>query len=48
MQGNEREDAGEYKRPDGSNARTNVDAKAIWGNADGNDQRQTKGTSEWE
>lgn len=48
LQGNEREDAGEYKRPDGSNARTNVEAKAIWGNADGNDQRQTKGTSEWE
>lgn len=48
LQGNEREDAGEYKKPNGSNARKNVEAKAIWGNADGNDQRQTKGTSEFE
>lgn len=48
MQGNERIDAGEYKRPDGSNPRKNVEAKSIWGNADGNDQRLTKGTSEWE
>ena len=39
--GAEREVAGEYVRPDGSNPRTNVESKAIWGNADGNDQMRT-------
>ena len=48
MQGAERIDAGEYKRPDGSNARTNAKVKAIWGTSDGNDQRRTKGHTQWD
>jgi site-specific DNA-methyltransferase (adenine-specific) len=39
--GAEREVTGEYVRPDGSNPRKNVESKAIWGNADGNDQMRT-------
>lgn len=41
MAGAEREVVGEYKRPDGSSSRKNVTAKAIWNNADGNDQKIT-------
>ena len=39
--GAEREVTVEYVRPDGSNPRKNVESKAIWGNADGNDQMRT-------
>ena len=39
--GKEREVVGEYARPDGSAPRKSVEAKAIWGNADGNDQMIT-------
>jgi site-specific DNA-methyltransferase (adenine-specific) len=40
--GAEREVIGRYKRPDGSNPRNNVKAKAMFGNADGNDSFITK------
>jgi len=39
--GKEREVIGEYQRPDGSKPRKNVKAKAIFGNANGNDQMRT-------
>ena len=40
--GHKREVIGDYVRPDGSNPRKNVEAKAIWNNADGNDQKITE------
>jgi len=39
--GKERKTIGDYRRPDGSNPRKNVKAKAIWNNANGNDQKVT-------
>lgn len=49
IRGNEREILDYATRPDGSKARTNVTAQsAQFGNSDSNDQRPTKGTSEWE
>ena len=40
-----REVIGDYIRPDGSKPRRNVKAKAIWGGADGNDQKRTATTT---
>ena len=49
LQGNEREILDYATRPDGSKPRTNVTAQsAQFGNSDSNDQRPTKGNSEWE
>lgn len=49
LEGNEREILDYAIRPDGSKPRVNVTANsAQFGNSDSNDQRKTKGISEWE